>query len=178
MILALILACEVAFWVFVIAGLAARYLFKKKTLSAVLLWSTPVVDLILIAATILDLKRGATAGFAHGLSAVYIGVTIGFGHRMIRWADRQFAYRFAGGEKPARGPRYGKAHAREERAGWIRHLLAWLIGSAMLEFMVLMVGDEARTEQLSLMILRWLLVLGIDFAISFSYTIWPKTAKK
>ncbi|AWB42846.1 hypothetical protein DCC85_00370 [Paenibacillus sp. CAA11] len=178
MILTLIIACEVAFWVFVVSGLAVRYLFRKKQLGAVLLWCTPLIDLILIGATVTELHNGATASFFHGLAAVYVGVTLALGHSMINWADRQFAYRFAGGPKPSRGPRYGSAHAKKERQGWYRHLLAWMIGSAILGIMVLWIGDAKRTEQLSLMVVRWAMILGIDFLISFSYTLWPRSHKQ
>jgi hypothetical protein len=57
---------------------------------------------------------------------------------------------------------------------WYRHLLAWVIGSALLGGMIWFVGDESRTSSLASMILRWLFILGIDFLWSFSYTIWPK----
>ncbi|WP_435923288.1 hypothetical protein [Paenibacillus sp. DYY-L-2] len=174
MILALIIGCEIAFWVLVLAGLSARYLLKRKKTGAWLLIATPIVDLILIAATVIDLKNGAVATFTHGLAAVYIGVTVAFGHRMIRWADERFAYKYGGGAMPAKRPKYGIEHARFERQGWYRHLLAWVIGAALLYGMVLFVDDPTRTEQLGGMAMTWGVILGIDFLISFSYTLWPK----
>ncbi|NMO97781.1 hypothetical protein [Paenibacillus lemnae] len=174
MIAALIIGCEIAFWVFVLAGLVARYLIGWKKTGAVLLASTPVVDVVLIAVTIIDLRNGATAELVHGLAAVYIGVTVAFGHRIIKWADGHFAYRFAKGTKPAAKPKHGKAHARMEREGWYRHLLAWGLGSLLLLFMIWIVGDADRTQQLADMALWWGAVVVIDFVISFSYTIWPK----
>lgn len=178
MIAALIVACEIGFWVFVLAGLFCRYMLRKKALGAFLLFCTPLIDLVLLIATALDLKNGAAANFFHGLAAVYIGVSIAFGSRMIQWADERFAHRFAGGPAPSSKPKYGREHARYERQMWFRHLAAWLIGSAILYGMILYVDDAERTKQLSLTILRWLIVLGIDFAISFSYTIWPKKEKQ
>lgn len=174
MIIALIVGCEIAFWVFVLAGLSFRYLLKMKKAGGLLLLCTPIVDLVLIAVTVIDLRNGAEATFAHGLAAVYIGVTIAFGHRMIRWADERFAFRYAGGAKPQRKPKYGVEHARSERQGWFRHLLSWVIGSGLLYGMVLFVNDASRTERLSSLVLTWAAVLGIDFLISFSYTLWPK----
>lgn len=174
MIAAIIVACEIGFWVFVLAGLFFRYVLRKKAIGALFLVCTPLIDLLLLAVTALDLKNGATADFFHGLAAVYIGISIAFGHRMIRWADERFAHRFAGGPAPSSKPKYGWERARYERRMWYRHLLAWLIGSAILYGMILYVDDAERTKQLYLMIVRWLIVLGIDFAISFSYTIWPK----
>lgn len=177
MITAFIIGCEIGFWVFVLAGLLCRYIFRLKKLGKLFLFSTPLIDLALVIATVYDLRGGAEATFAHSLAAVYIGVSIAFGHRIIKWADERFAYRFAGGPAPAGKPKYGKEHAIYERNGWLHHLLAWGIGSLILYGMIIMVGDEARTEALLQALRFWLLVLGIDFVISFSYTLWPRKEK-
>lgn len=97
--LGVIIGCEVAFWVLILAGLACRYLLKWKKTGSALLLLTPVVDVVLLAVTVAHLRQGAEATFAHGLSAVYIGVSIAFGHGMVRWADERFAHRFAGGRR-------------------------------------------------------------------------------
>ncbi|WP_353682039.1 hypothetical protein [Thermobacillus sp.] len=91
MIAAMIIACEIGFWLFVLAGLACRYLIGKRRLGGVLLASTILVDVALLIFTTIDIRNGATAGFFHGLAAVYIGVSIVFGKQMIRWADGKFA---------------------------------------------------------------------------------------
>jgi len=174
MIAGLIVACEIGFWVFVLAGLFCRYLLGARTLGAVLLASTILIDLALLAFTVVDLRNGATADFFHGLAAVYVGVSVAFGRNMIRWADERFAHRFAGGPKPVPKPKYGAEHARHERRMWAKHLLAWGIGSALLYGMVVLVNDFSRTKELLLMIGRWAIVLFIDFFWSFSYTIWPR----
>lgn len=100
MLVGLIIACEILFWVLVFSGLACRYLWKQTKLSNLLLLLTPLVDLVLLAATIVSLRGGAEATLAHALAAVYIGVSIGYGHRMISTADTWFSFRFAGGPKP------------------------------------------------------------------------------
>ncbi|GIP01465.1 putative membrane protein YmcC [Paenibacillus lautus] len=169
-----IIGCEILFWVFVLAGLSARYLLGMKRTGGILLLCTPIIDLLLIAVTMIDLRGGAEAGFMHGLAAVYIGVTIAFGHRMIQWADARFAHRFAGGKKPEPAPKHGAARAKRERQGWYRHVLAWMIGVILLGVMIVVVGEPARTEQLKAMALQWAVILGIDFIYSFSYTFWPK----
>jgi hypothetical protein len=176
-IAALILAGEVTFWLLVLAGLASRYLLGLPRLGVALLLMTPVVDLVLIVATVIDLRAGATAGVFHGLAAIYVGVSVAFGRRMIRWADQRFAHRFAGGPPPERPPKYGPEGARREREGWYRHLLAWGIGSALMVGMVLLVGDPARTASLSTRAAGWTLLLAVDFVWSFSYTLWPRKAK-
>jgi hypothetical protein len=142
-----------------------------------LLICTPLIDLLLAILTVIDLRNGATASFMHGLAAVYIGISIAFGHRMIKWADDRFAYRFAGGPAPKRPPKYGAAHARHERQMWYLHLLAWTIGSLILYGMILIVDDADRTMSLYGMIIRWGIVLLIDFIWSFSYTFWPRKEK-
>ena len=53
-------------------------------------------------ATAIDLRGGADATGAHSLAALYLGFSIGYGHRMITWADTRFAHRFAGGPAPVR----------------------------------------------------------------------------
>ncbi|WP_027091895.1 hypothetical protein [Cohnella thermotolerans] len=174
---AVIIGCEIAFWVFVLAGLFCRYALGKRRIGALLLYCTPVVDLVLLAVAAIDLKNGARATMAHGLAAVYIGVSIAFGHSMIQWADARFMHRFAGGPAPAKKAGFGREHARQERSGWYRHLLAWAIGCALLYATILIVNVEERTESLDRVIRLWSLVLGIDFLISFSYTLWPKRAK-
>lgn len=178
MITAFIIACEIGFWLFVLAGLAARYLLRWKKLGAFLLICTPLIDLALLIAAAYDLRGGAEATMAHGIAAVYIGVSVAFGHRMIKWADERFAYRFAGGPAPAGKPKNGKAHARHERIAWLYHLLAFAIGSAILYGMIAMTGEAARTEALLGTMRLWSLILGIDFLISFSYTLWPRKEKE
>ncbi|AJY77761.1 hypothetical protein [Paenibacillus beijingensis] len=178
MIPALIAGCEIAFWGFVLAGLASRYLLKLNKTGIVLLSCTPAVDMILLAATVADLQRGAEAGFAHGLAAVYIGISIAFGHRMIRWADIRFAHRFASGPAPAKKVKFGKEHARNERRAWFLHLLSWAIGCALLYGIILWVDENSRTDALLQVIRLWSIVLSIDFLISFSYTLWPRQSKE
>lgn len=177
MMTAFIIGCEFAFWIFVLAGLICRYLLKWRTVGAVLLIGTPIIDLALIVATVIDLRSGATSTFVHSLAAVYIGSSIAFGHGIMKWADARFAYRFAGGPEPEAKPKYGPAHAAHERQGWLKHLLAFAIGCAVLYLMILLVGDPARTESLSGTISVWAIVLFIDFIASFSYTFWPKQPK-
>ena len=108
MIVHLIIACEIMFWVFIAAGLAARYLLRRKTLGAALLICAPLVDVVLLVATALDLRGGGEANFTHGLAAAYIGFSVAFGHSLISWADARFAYRFAGGPAPVAPPKYGE----------------------------------------------------------------------
>ncbi|RYM06664.1 hypothetical protein EWH99_02020 [Sporolactobacillus sp. THM7-7] len=176
MIFWLIIADEIAFWLFISMGLVTRYIFIKKRLSFFLLACTPVLDFILLIFTFFDLKNGNPATFAHTLSAVYIGISIAFGSKMIQWADAQFAYRFAGGSKPEKEMIYGREKALRERHGWYRHLVAWVIGAGLMLAIHLFAGHPEETQSFLTWILRWAIILVIDFFISFSYTVFPKKA--
>jgi hypothetical protein len=173
---ALIVAAEIAFWSILLAGLVARYVLGRPRLGLALLIATPFVDLLLLAVTTIDLRRGGEAALPHALAAVYIGVSIAWGHRIVDWADARFAHRFAGGPPPERPPRTGRQHAARERREWLRHLVAWATGTALLGLGVLVVGDLDRTWALVNVAVLWTLVLAIDFLISFSYTLRPRRA--
>ncbi|WP_420976475.1 hypothetical protein [Bacillus vallismortis] len=172
----MIVSCEIAFWIVIALGLAVRYLFKQHTLGLLFLALTPVIDLILLAATAADLYRGASATAAHGIAAVYIGVSIAFGKQMIQWADETFQYYVTKqGSKPLK--RYGMDHAKHYAKGWVRHVLAYLIGAGLLAGMIYFINDSARTGALSGILKLWTVIIGIDFLITASYFIWPKKEK-
>lgn len=169
----MIVFCEIAFWVVIVLGLAVRYLFKQHTLGLIFLALTPVIDLILLAATGVDLYRGASATLAHRILAVYIGISIAYGKQMIRWADERFQYYVTKqGSKPLK--RYGMDYAKHYAKSWIRHVLAFLIGAGLLAGMIYFINDSARTEALSGILKTWTVILGIDFLFTASYFIWPK----
>lgn len=170
----LIVAAEIGFWALLLAGLTARYVLRLPRLGLVLLAMTPLVDLALLTATFIDLRGGAVATSWHSLAAVYLGVSIAFGPRMIAWADQRFAHRFADGPVPTRPPRTGAEHARHQRQGWYRHLLAFGIGVALLGGGIFLVGDAGRTEALTARILQWTVILAVDLLWSFSYTLLPR----
>jgi len=169
----LIAACEIGFWALLLAGLSARYILRRPRLGVVLLAMTPLVDLVLLTATFVDLRAGARATAWHSLAAVYLGVSIAFGHHMIRWADGWFAHRFAGGPRPST-PRAGAPHARHQRHMWYRHAVAFCIGGALLAGGILLVDDPGRTGMLLMRIQQWAVVLVVDFLWSFSHTLWPR----
>ena len=177
MLVAAILVCEALFWVVLLAGLATRYLLRRPRLGSALLVTAPLVDLILLTLSVIDLSDGGTASAAHSLAAIYIGVSVGFGHSMIRWADERFAHRFAGGPAPQGKPRHGVAHAAYERKAWLRHVVAWAVGCALMGSAVLVIGDAGRTASLTETMRLWTVILGIDGVISLSYTFSPREAK-
>jgi hypothetical protein len=166
MLIAIIVACEIGFWVVLGAGLVARYLLGRRRLGAVLLALVPLVDLVLLVATVIDLSSGATAGFQHGLAAAYIGFSVAFGPSMVRWADQRFAHRFAGGPPPWRPPKGGRARVRHEWREFGKAAIAWSVSCGLLAAAIAIVGDADRTEELLGWIVRLTLVLAI-------WAIWP-----
>jgi hypothetical protein len=173
-VFAFIVAAEIAFWLMLVSGLATRYVLGRRRLGMAFLVATPIVDLALLAATTIDLRRGGDAALPHALAAVYIGVSVAWGQQLVSWADVRFAHRFAGGPPPEQPPRTGRLHAARQRREWLRHLSAWATGTALLGLGVLVVGELDRTWALLNVAALWTLVLVIDFVISFSYTIWPR----
>ena len=161
-LLMIIIGCEIGFWIVLLAGLAARYLLARKALSTVLLVSVPFIDLILLAATVIDLGRGSTASFAHGLAAAYIGFSVAFGSVTIGWMDTWFAHRFAGGEAPAPAPSHGWALVRYEMVWWLRCVLAVAVTMTLVFAAIHFIDDPARTEELE----AWL-VLSV-----FTVVLW------
>src|SRR5690606_19667427 len=121
-IAAVIVACEVGFWIVLAAGLVCRYLLRLRVAGAVLLALIPLIDVVLLVAVAFDLDRGAEVGLIHSLAAVYLGVSIAFGPSIVRWADARFAYLFAGGDKPASPPKEGPEAFRRECASFGRWL--------------------------------------------------------
>lgn len=147
-IVAIIVACEIGFWVVLAAGLTARYGLRWRRVSSVLLMCVPLVDLVLLSATVLDLRNGAEASAAHGLAAAYLGFSVAFGHQTISALDARIAHRFAGAPAPERAPRHGPALVRREWRQWRQALLAWSIACALLTAAVAFVNDGSRTAEL------------------------------
>lgn len=144
----LIVGCEVAFWLVLLASLVARYQLRRQSLSRWLLLSLPVIDLLLLVFTALDLEAGATATPAHGLAAAYVGFTVTFGSVAVRWADAHFAHRFAGGPPPAKAPSGGWKAVRHELALWLRCIVAWVIALALITALIAWLGQNAATQPL------------------------------
>ncbi|PSA96023.1 hypothetical protein C6370_01360 [Bacillus atrophaeus] len=172
----MIIGCEIAFWVVIALGLVTRYVFKRNKLGFLLLALTPVIDLILLITTSIDLYRGAAATQAHAIAAVYIGISVAFGKSMIQWADERFQYYVnKQGTKPVK--RFGMDFAKHYAKSLVRHALAYLIGAGLLVGMIYFINEPSRTEALSGILKLWTIVLGIDAVITISYFIWPKKAK-
>jgi hypothetical protein len=173
MIYALIAGCEAAFWILIAAGLIARYPLGRRRLGTALLALTPVVDLVLLVATALDLRSGGQAGTAHSLAAVYLGFSVAYGRRMVAWADARFAHRFAGGPAPRR--LYGREYAIECWKGLPLTFLAVAIAAGLLWALISIAPDPDQVATLTGSFRVLAIILGADTLWTLSYTLWPRT---
>ena len=144
----LIVACEIGFWIVLLLGLACRYLFRRELLSRALLLCLPLLDLLLLVFTAIDLRQDVTATFAHGLAAAYVGFTVAFGAMAVTWADAHFAHRFADGPTPPKAPSRGWPSVRYELNLWARCIVACIITMLLVEALVLFVGAGESTQPL------------------------------
>lgn len=166
MLLAVIAACEVGFWVLLAAGMVTRYFFRLPRAGMVLLAGVPLVDVVMLVASVIDIQRGGEPSFKHSLAAIFIGVSVGFGHQTLKWADKWAAHFFAGAPRPVKPPK--SERARRERAGWFRHLLAYSVGVGIMVGLGLLSGrgyDAVLGPAWT-----WTIVLVIDAVVSFSYS--------
>ncbi|WP_225215235.1 hypothetical protein [Cellulomonas avistercoris] len=160
---ALVIACEVAFWVFLAAAVVARYVFRRRRLSTVLLLCEPLIEVVLLVATVTDLLRGAEATWTHGLAALYLGFTVAFGRYTVHKVDGWVAWRFFDGPRPPRVPSGGRAKVVHEWRLWLRVVLAWVVAIAVLGVLLLIADDPAQREVLLGWAGRATLVMGIWF---------------
>ncbi|MEU9571452.1 hypothetical protein AB0D62_16500 [Streptomyces massasporeus] len=176
MIVALIAACEIGFWVLLAAGLATRYLLKMPRTGLALLLCEPLLEVVLLVATALDLKNGADPNWTHGLAALYIGYTVGHGHRTVKWLDGHAAHRLGGAPPPPKPPRYGMARARHEGAVWLGTLTGAVVATVLLQLAIWYVDDPSRVTSLENW--RWVAwrTAGIHGLIALSCAIWPRKA--
>ena len=161
----LIVACEVAFWLVLLLALATRYLLRRERLSRLLIWSLPAIDVLLLAFTAMDLRSGAPPTFAHGLAAAYVGFTVAFGSLAIRWADRHFAHRFAGGPAPPGSPASRWLAVRFELGLWLRSIVAWFITLALLGVLIEFLDNELVTQTLG----RWDRIAFVSVVLWFVF---------
>ncbi|MER5890178.1 hypothetical protein ABT160_40665 [Streptomyces sp. NPDC001941] len=178
MIVTMIVICEVGFWVLLAAGLAARYLLRMPRTGAALLLCEPLLEVVLLVVTAIDLRNGAEPSWTHGLAALYIGYTAGHGHRTVKWLDGHAAHRFGGAPRPAGPPEYGMARARHEGAVWLGTVVAAAVASVLLLAASWYVGDASRTGPLHAWIFQAWRVTGIHGVIALTYLVFPRRAPK
>ncbi|CAM3217166.1 hypothetical protein [Stackebrandtia soli] len=148
MLVWVIIGCEVGFWVLLGIGLLVRYGLRMRRLSTALLVSVPLLDVVLLVASVIDMQNGATAGPRHALAAIYLGYSVVFGHQTIRWVDSRIAHRFANGPKPTKPPKDGFARLRHEIVIWVKIVAAYAIAWAVGGLLIVLVDEPERTRPL------------------------------
>ncbi|MFC7840604.1 hypothetical protein [Streptomyces sp. NPDC057382] len=176
MIVALIAACEIGFWVLLAAGLAFRYVLRMPRTGLALLLCEPLLEVVLLVATAVDLRNGADPNWTHGLAALYIGYTVGHGHRTVTWLDGHAAHRFGGAPPPPKPPRYGTARARHEGKVWTGTLIGAAVATGLLQMAIWYVDDPARVTSLESWRFTAWRAAGIHGLIALSYWVWPRKA--
>jgi hypothetical protein len=175
-VVTLIIVCEIGFWVLLAAGLAFRYLLRMPRTGMALLLCEPLLEVVLLVVTALDLKNGADPSWKHGLAALYIGYTVGHGHRTVKWLDGHAAHRLGGAARPLGPPRYGMARARHESRVWLGTVTAAAVATVLLQLAIWYVDEPSRTGSLeSWRYVAWR-TAGIHGVIALSYWIWPRKA--
>lgn len=170
--IAWIIAAEIAFWIVILIALVCRYRFNKPKLSIFFFTLTPVIDLLLILLTAMDLKAGTPASASHGIAAIYIGVSIAYGKTMITWADEKFQQWFLKIQiEKQRLTGLAKGIYEVKMLGL--HVLAYIISTSLLYAMIVFIGQHTDTSSLLQVMKIWGIVLIIDAVISLSYVIFP-----
>ncbi len=170
--IAWIITAEIAFWIVILLGLISRYHFKKQKLSIIFFALTPIIDLLLVWLTVMDLRAGTPASISHGIAAVYIGVSIAYGKTMITWADEKFQQWFL--KLPIEKKRLtGLAKGIHEIKMLGLHVIAYIISASLLYAMIIFIGQLTDTSSLFQVMKIWGIVLLVDAVISLSYIIFP-----
>lgn len=160
---AVIVACEVGLWVLLGLGMVLRYLARLRRTSTVVLAGIPLLDLILVIATAIDLHSGAEVSFVHVLAGFYLGSSLAFGPAIVRWADVRFAHRFAGGPAPQKAPKHGPERVAHLMREWYRVLGTVAIASVVLVVMILFFAAPEDQAGLWSWIGRAWVVVGLWF---------------
>lgn len=174
MIVTLIVAAEVSWWIVLGLALSTRYLLRRRRASTVLLIGLPVVDVALYVLTVLNLRGGAQASWMHALAASYVGFSLGYGPSLVAWADRHFLHRFAGGPKPQSPPKYGRERTAHEWRIAGRTAVSASVTLGLITLLVPLSAGSAHFGTFAQWYWRLGLAAVINAAIAVSYTLWPK----
>jgi hypothetical protein len=152
--------------VLLLSGLAARYVAGWRRVGGALLLCVPLLDVVLLAATVISVRNGAEPSIWHGLSAAYLGLTVVYGHSTLRWADQKFAQRYGNAPKPTAPTLYGRQAIVAAWLSWLRFLLAYGISVGLTVGLIALVGGVQEGAPL----LVWLNPLTKILVYS---VIWP-----
>jgi hypothetical protein len=162
-IAAVIVGCEIGLWVLLGSGMGLRYLVRLRRTSTAVLAGIPLLDVVLVIATAIDLHRGAEIGVVHVLAGFYLGSSLAFGPAIVRWADVRFAHRFAGGPAPRPAPKYGPERIAHLMREWYRVVGTVAIASAVLVVLILFFAAPEDQPSLWWWIGRAWVIVGLWF---------------
>lgn len=145
----IILAAEALFWILVIAGMVARYVFRMPTASKFLLLAVPVVDIALLIAVIIELRSGQPAGIEHQLVGLYLGISIILGPGLIRWCDEKVRNLSSGKKRVPKVQKPFGAKMREELIFLAKWSLAVGVAFLINQGLMLVAINDAQREALS-----------------------------
>ena len=131
-----IFGARIGFWVVLGAGMVVRYLLRLRHTSTVILAGIPMLDLVLVIGTAVDLHRGAQVGVEQALPAFDFGSSLAFGPATLRWADAGIAHRFSGGLGPQRVPKHGPERKAYLLLEWRRVVVTATIASVVLAVLI------------------------------------------
>ena len=169
-----IVACEIGLWVLLGLGMVLRYLVRLRRTSTAVLAGIPLLDVVLVIATAVDLHRGADVGLVHVLAGFYLGSSLAFGPAIVRWADVRFAHRFAGGPAPRPFPKHGPQRVTHLMREWYRVVGTVAVASVVLVVLTLFFAAPEDQASLWWWIGRAWVVVGLWFVFG---PLW-ETGKK
>jgi hypothetical protein len=169
-----IVGCEIGLWVLLGLGMVLRYLARLRRTSTAVLAGIPLLDVVLVIATAIDLHRGADVGLVHVLAGFYLGSSLAFGPAIVRWADVRFAHRFAGGPAPRRVPKHGPERVAHLMLEWYRVVGTVAIASAVLVVLILFFAAPEDQAGLWWWIGRAWAVVGLWFVFG---PLWERGKK-
>ncbi|MFE0190296.1 hypothetical protein [Streptomyces sp. NPDC058989] len=164
------------FWVFLIGGLTARYAAGWRGVGGVLLLCVPLIDVVLLGATVLSIRSGAEPTIWHGLSAAYLGITVVYGHRAMRWADTKFARRFGRAAASPSPGLYGRAAVADAWKSWLGFLLAYTVSVGLIVGLAVLAGSLDKGAPLLVWLNPLTKVLVYSLIWPVVTTIWPGKA--
>lgn len=159
-IAAVIVLCEISLWALLGLGLLLRYPARQKRWGGFVLALIPLLDVVLVVATAIDLRNGSSFDLTHGLAGIYLGFSVAFGPAVVRWADVRFAHRFAGGPAPAKPVGRAAKQAALWRE-WYRVVIAAVIASGAYLLLMVVATDADAAESLWWWIGRAWVVVGL-----------------
>ncbi|MGW3009275.1 hypothetical protein ACWC9R_10600 [Streptomyces sp. NPDC001219] len=148
----------------------------RRGLGGALLLCVPLLDIILLAATVISVREGAGPSIWHGLSAAYLGLTVVYGHRTLRWADAKFAHRYGGVAKPERPKLYGRQAIANAWRSWFTFLFAYVLSAALLIGLVVLAGGLSKGAPMLVWLNPLTKILLYSLIWPIVTTMWPGKA--